>query len=131
MEWVNRYLRCEYVDGGRGPTAFDCWGLVREARHLHLGLAELPEYGDLRNTNPKDFTRAYLAESAKMEPCEPEHGAIAAVMHGKICVHVAVVLEDAGQLHILEINPKRGARKLPLAKWRREHLNVTYHRDRA
>jgi hypothetical protein len=130
MEWINHYLRACYKDGGRGPDVYDCWGLVRESRAEYLGLSQLPSYGDLRNKNPKDFTRAYRNESAKMEQCEPQHGAIAAVMRGEICVHVAVVLEVGGILKVLEINPTRGARCIPLRTWRRDHLKVTYHRDR-
>lgn len=130
MEWVNKYLRCAYVDGGRGPDTYDCWGLVRAARHYELGLRLLPEYGSLRNTNPREFTKAYRAESSLMDECKAEHGAIAAVMVGEICVHVALVLDSADGLMILEINPTRGARKLPIHKWVRYHLTVTFHRDR-
>lgn len=128
--WVNKYLACRYVDGGRGPVEFDCWGLVRQVRADELGFALLPSYGDLRNSNPKDFTRAYRKESAKMEECRAEHGAIAAVLIGKICSHVAVVIDIGGELNILEINPVRGPRKLPLRQWLRDHLTVTYHRDK-
>lgn len=132
MSWVNKYLSCRYVDGARGPREFDCWGLVRHVRAVELGLSELPSYGDLRNTNPKDFTRAYRTESAKMEACKPEHGAIASVMIGNICMHVAVVLELDGQLMVLEItNVGRSPRCIPLSTWQRDHLTVTYHRDRA
>lgn len=129
MEWVNAYLKCRYVDGARGPDAFDCWGLVREARSEHCAKRLLPEFGALRSTDPRSFTRAYESEAALMEQCEPEHGAIAAVLHGKICVHVALVLECAGEFWILEINPKRGPRYLRLGAWMRDHLTVTFHRD--
>lgn len=130
MEWVNRYLKARYVDGGRGPDVFDCWGLVRQARWEHCAMRLLPEFGSLRNTDPRAFTKAYSDEACGMQLCEPEHGAIAAVMHGRICVHVALVVQwHSGQLWILEINPVRGARFLPLNKWRRDHNTVTYHRD--
>lgn len=128
---INQLLECTYLDGGRGPTQYDCWGLVRAVRSGMLGLPLLPEYGDLRNTNPRDFNKAYRNESRKMEQCEPQHGAIAAVLIGKVCVHVAIVLEHRGQLRILEINPTRGARFLPLSEWQRDHNCVTYHRDKA
>lgn len=127
---INQFLECTYLDGGRGPVQYDCWGLVRAVRHEMLGLPLLPEYGSLRNTSPRDFTRAYRAESSLMELCEPEHGSIAAVIVGSICTHVAVVLEHRGQLRILEINPSRGARFMPLTEWQRDHVRVTYHRDK-
>ncbi|ATW62314.1 hypothetical protein Psp6_00061 [Pseudomonas phage Psp6] len=131
MSWVNHYLEhCVYVDGGRGPVHFDCWGLTRHVRAAHLGCRELPSYGDLRNTDPRQFTKAYRTEAANMEECQPEHGAIAAVIIGKVCMHVALVLElDPGELSILEINNGRPPRVLPLWLWRRDHVTVTYHRD--
>lgn len=131
MNWVNHYLtEAVYVDGGRGPVEYDCWGLVREVRAKHLGLSELPSYGDLRNDKPKMFTRAYRDESAKLRPCDPEHGAIAAVMIGEICTHVAVVLDLDGELFILEINPDKSARRVRLCEWLRGHGRVTFHTDR-
>lgn len=131
MSWVNEYLSCKYVDGGRGPVEFDCWGLTRHVRAVELGLGELPSYGDLRNTNPRAFTKAYRTEADKLEECAPEHGAIAAVIIGKVCMHIALVLElMPGELSILEINDGRPPRVLPLWMWRRDHVTVTYHRNR-
>lgn len=130
MEWVNKYLSCGYKDGGRGPDQYDCWGLVRYVRHAELGKRLLAEYGSLRNTDPREFTRAYEAESSLMELCAPEPGAIASVMIGRICTHVALVVDSADGLRILEINPSRGPRCLPLHRWMRDHATVTFHRDK-
>lgn len=130
MSWINDYLeRAVYVDGGRGPVEYDCWGLVREARAKHMGLSELPVYGELRNDSPRLFTRAYRREARKLRECQAEHGAIAAVMIGEVCVHVAVVIELAGELWILEINPQRGPRKMRLALWLQEQPRATFHND--
>lgn len=130
MSWINDYLdRAVYVDGGRGPIEYDCWGLVREARGQHLGRAWLPMYGALRNTDPRGFTKAYRAESLKLKECEPCHGAIAAVIIGKTCAHVALVVEEDRQLWILEINPEKGVRKVRLNAWLRDHVRVTFHND--
>lgn len=126
---MNQYLECTYRDGGRGPVEYDCWGLARHVRHVELGLKLLPEYGSLRNTSPRDFTKAYRAESHLLRECGPEHGAIAAVLIGEICVHVALVLQIEGRFKILEINPTRGPRMLPLEKWLRDHNRVTFHND--
>lgn len=128
--WVNKYLSCTYEDGARGPERYDCWGLVRVARHVDMGKRLLSEYGSLRNKDPREFTRAYEKESAVMDPCEPEPGAIAAVMIGRICTHVGLVVDSADGLRILEINPVRGARYLTMHRWLRDHQTVTFHRDR-
>lgn len=130
MEFVNRYLSCVYEDGARGPDRYDCWGLCRHVRHVEQGKRLLASYGSLRNTNPREFTRAYEEESSVMELCDPEDGAIAAVMNGRICVHVALVVEFNDGLRILEINPKRGPRCVPIHRWLRDHLTVTFHRDK-
>nr|WP_314877332.1 hypothetical protein [uncultured Pseudomonas sp.] len=84
----------------------------------------------MRNTQPKEFTRAYRAEAEHMEVCQAEQGSIAAVMRGYICVHVALVVDLDGRLKVLEINPKRGARCIPLHQWERDHNTVVYYRDR-
>ncbi len=104
--------------------------MVRDARHRHMGKRLLPSWGHVRNTEPKEFTRAYRAEAEHMEVCRAEPGAIAAVMRGPICTHVALVVEVSGRLRILEINPSRGARCLPLAQWEQDHNAVIYYRDR-
>lgn len=130
MTWLNDLLdNAVYVDGGRGPVEYDCWGLVREVRAKHLGRPELPPYGELRNDNPRAFTKAYRSESAKLTECQARHGAIAAVMIGEVCAHVAVVLEFSGELWILEINPEKSARKVRLEPWLRDHVRVTFHDD--
>lgn len=130
-EGINKYLSCEYEDGGRGPVEYDCWGLVRHVRHAEFGLRLLPEYGSLRNNNPKAFTRAYRDESSLMEEGPARHGSVAAVLIGAVCVHVALVVECNDRLHILEINPERGARFLTLKDWLRDHNTVTFHNDRS
>lgn len=130
MEWINKYLRSTYEDGARGPTKYDCWGLVRHVRHIELGKRLLPSYGHLRGSAPRGITQVYLEEAAFMEQCEPEPGAIASVLVGKICTHVALVIDSPEGLRILETNPSRGPRCLPLHKWLREHTIVTFHRDR-
>lgn len=130
MSWINDYLeRAVYVDGGRGPIEYDCWGLVREARATHMGFSELPVYGELRNTDPRDFTKAYQCEAHKLRECPAEHGAIAAVLIGKICTHVAVVIESSGELWILEINPEKGPRRMRLTTWLQDQPRVTFHND--
>jgi len=129
MHWINAYLKARYVAGGRGQGCYDCWGLVREAR-VNCGQKALSSYGSLRKDDPRGFAKAYQNESKTMVACDPCHGAVAAVMHGAICVHVALVVAgESGQLWLLEINPVRGARFMPLSKWLRDHNTVLFYRD--
>ena len=127
--WVNRYLAARYEDGARGPDRFDCWGLVRDARHA-LGFRLLPSWGHVRNTQPAEFTAACNREAQAMELCEPEHGAIAAVFRGRCCIHVALVAEIDGTLRALDINPAKGARLQGLPDFERQYFTVRYYRDR-
>jgi hypothetical protein len=130
MSWHTQYLLAEYEDGARGPHKFDCWGLVREVRHVHCGKRLLPSWGHLRNTQPKEFTQAYREESGRMDECLPEPGAVAAVFRGLICIHVAVVVDLGEGLRVLEINPKRGARLMRVSDFEAQYLKVRYYRDR-
>lgn len=130
MKWVDHYLAATYEDGARGPDRYDCWGLVREARHKHMGLRLLPSWGEVRNTQPKEFTRACQCEASTMVECAPEHGAIAAVFRGHICTHVALVVDYDGRLYGLEINPAKGARFQPLPDFEKQYFKVAYYRDR-
>lgn len=129
MEWINAYLASSYVDGGREIGALDCYGLARLVRHRHCGKRLLPSFGTIRNTQPKEFTKAYQQESSNMEECPPEHGAIAAVFRGPLCIHVAVIIELENGLHALEINPKKGARLMRVSDFESQYLRVIYYRD--
>lgn len=130
MDFVNKYLGCEYKDGARGPDQFDCWGLVRHVRHFELGYRLLSSYGSLRPKMPREASKAYEAETPSLEQCEAEHGAIVCVMVGRICSHVAVVLESSTGLRVLETNAKRGPQCIALHRWLRDYPNVVYYRDR-
>lgn len=130
MNWINRYiLETRYVDGGRGPVEYDCWGLVREARHLHCGMRLLPSWGEIRNTEPKAFTKAYIREARDMVECGHEHGAIAAAMDGKICIHVGLALVVSGRKMVLEINPGGGAKLVRMLDFETAYKGVIYYRD--
>lgn len=44
--WVSRYVGIPYIDRGRGPDAYDCWGLVRLIMAERFGV-ELPRFDEL------------------------------------------------------------------------------------
>lgn len=129
MDWIAGYLNSTYEGSGRGPDKYDCWGLVREARNVHMGLRLLPIFGDVHHDNPREVTRAYLDEARNMVSCEPESGAIAAVMRGIVCIHVALLVEYEGRLMVLETEPDSGPRFIPLDRWQRQYLSVKYWKD--
>ena len=48
---LNKFLLAPYVDGGRGPAAFDCWGLCIAVRHELFGLPLPPRLGSSGKPN--------------------------------------------------------------------------------
>lgn len=128
MKSLNDYIGLEYEDGARGPDKFDCWGLVRSIRREILGLPLLPAFGNVRHTMPIEFTKAYRSIARGMLICTPEVGAIAAVFRGKICIHVAVVVEIDGDLAVMEINPQTNCRWLRIPDFERRYLKVIYYK---
>lgn len=127
--WLGHYLAARYEDGARGPDAYDCWGAVREIRHLHLGCALLPSWGHVRNTMPREFTRAYREVAATMEQCAPEPGAVATVYRGALMLHVGVVFELEGRLAVFEFSQRTGARWRRVADFEAQYPRVAYYRD--
>lgn len=131
MNWINSYMfGVNYLDGGRGPFDYDCWGLVREARHKHQGKRLLPSFGWIRNTMAEEFTKAGEEAAKLMLECEPEDGAVAAVYRGRRCIHAALVVAiPGGGLHVLELNPHKGVTLKSVVEFEAQYLKVIYYRD--
>lgn len=126
---IERYLSCRHEFGGRGPDAFDCWGQVRDVRHNVFGLPLLPSYGSIADGDKRGLTKAALRESRNFQIVDPCPAAIATVWRGRLCTHVAVVVEVDGRLAVLETNPQTGPRWLPLRDFERNYLRVVYYHD--
>ena len=60
-----RYVGLPFVDGGRGPGAVDCWGLVRWVYLQELGI-DLPMHGETRADDLRGVSRAVDAGKAVM-----------------------------------------------------------------
>ena len=126
---LNKFLSAPYRDGGRGPAAYDCWGLCIAVRHQLLGLPLLPSLGAVGKDKVRENTRAYRKLRQGMDVCVPEVGAIAAVFRGKACLHVGVVVEADGRLKVLDTNPG-GARLRTVREFETDFPMVVYYRDR-
>lgn len=123
-ELLAKYLTARYKDGARGEDwFFDCWGLARQARVDFYGMRLLHSRGGEFQHDPQGFTEQYRAQiAAEMHECEPEVGAVAAVLTKRgVCVHVGVLTHDVYRtgrgLHVLDINPKVAAQYRPLTSW--------------
>lgn len=106
VTWWARYIGLPFADGGRGPHAFDCWGLVRQIYADQLGV-DLPSYGEI---SAKDLARVARAmESGDSidlwQPCEPEPLAVVGMRSGRggrRVVHVGVMLDRLRMIHVEE-----------------------------
>jgi cell wall-associated NlpC family hydrolase len=87
-----------FAHGGRGPAAYDCYGLVTEVQR-RLG-RKVPDYA-------YDHTHqqiAYCIEHAIpfWTPCAAEPGAVAAIRVGRYVCHVGTVLPNGKLIHAWE-----------------------------
>lgn len=126
---IEHYLRSTYQDGGRGPTAFDCYGLVRAVRHELFNLPLLPVYGAISPDDKPSLTRICQHEARALTPCKPTPAAIATVWRGKVCIHFGVCIELDGRLGVMETGRRIGPRWLSLRDFERRYLKVIYYHD--
>ena len=56
MHWAFQYINKPWVSGARGPTVFDCWGLVTWIYQERYGVA-LPLYDTISATDTSLVTR--------------------------------------------------------------------------
>jgi hypothetical protein len=129
MTDLAKYMRAPYVDGARGPLAFDCWGLCRAIRDEVFGLGLMPSLGAVGRNKLRSNTTAYRDLKQGMEECHPEPGAIAAVFRGDHLAHVGTVAEVEGQLKIIDTNPG-GVRVRTIRDFESVYPRVVYYRDR-
>ncbi|MBF8805376.1 nitrite transporter [Pseudomonas putida] len=124
---IDKYTLGAYVEGGRLWPHVDCYGLVLEVRR-DLGLPDWPEWAEMRKADG-GFARACeeMIQTA-VTCCTAGHGAVAAAYRGQVQDHVAIVLEVAGALEVLEINPKRNVSLTPLRRFERRFSRVEYYR---
>lgn len=127
---IEQYLSCRHEFGGRGPAAFDCWGQVRDVRANVFGWEWLPSFGAIEDGDKRGLTKAVLAERAHFREVLSVPGAIATVWRGRLCIHVAIVVEADNRLGVLETNPSTGPRWQSVADFERHYNKVIYYHDR-
>jgi len=130
---LQRYLATRYVAGGRGPTEFDCWGLTRVARVELFGGVMLPSCADAKPGLMPVITRevARVAQAHSLVPAErPQPGHVATAWHGRVCVHVGLVIRDQeGVLRILETDEPTGPCLTRVRHFEQRYSRVVYYAD--
>lgn len=104
MDWWARYIGLPFQDGGRGPHAFDCWGLVRDVYARELGVA-LPSYGEISARDLVAVAHAMHGgrEDAWREVSSPapfDVVGMRAGIGGRRLVHVGVMVDGQRLLHV-------------------------------
>jgi len=127
---VNHYLQTTYADDGRGPHAFNCWGLTRSARHTLFGKPLLPSYDDIDPDDKPALTDACKAvRGTGFHEVSPRPGAIATGWRGQCCVHIGLVVQSDGRLWVLETRRKVGPTLTGIPKFERRFTKVVYYDD--
>ncbi len=126
---ILKYLTIPYVAGGRDYSGCDCYGLILLVRRDIFGKPDIPSYSDIDPLDKKSLTKAcidtvnrYLDESSKEVP-----GAIAAAWHGKVCVHVGVVVNLDSRWWIMETDKGKGVCLTPISAFESQYSMVKYY----
>lgn len=130
---IERFLHnVEWVPDGMDYPRLNCWGLARLARHDIYGLPLLPRSDGITASDKRSLTRACGDVVARhLEQINtPRLGALATVWRGRLCVHVALVVEIENRLAILEVDQRIGCRWQRLHDWERRQTKVIYYHDR-
>jgi cell wall-associated NlpC family hydrolase len=88
-----------FLDLGRGPDGYDCWGIVMEVSG-RLGLRVM-DYGDHSSClDQRSVSTAYLAHRHEyLEVAVPKPGDIVLYKNGTGDLHFGIVIDDHHFLH--------------------------------
>lgn len=130
--WTAPYIGFEWREYGRGPDAFDCWGLMRLVYACELSIdvpclagayadpAERAEVDRLRREEPSLSVWRDVASS--------ELRAFDVLLFGGAHLHVGVAIDRTRMLHIDRGRTSEIVR-LDRGRWRLERATVARHRD--
>lgn len=108
--WVETYIGIPFEDRGRGPAAFDCWGLVREVLGHQFGQV-VPSWDD-GYVNTEDGAAVAGAVAAarghwdEVTPDQARPGDVVLLRARGRPSHVGVLVSRSTMLHTL---PESGA----------------------
>jgi cell wall-associated NlpC family hydrolase len=124
-----RFLNTRYVEGGRGPYEYDCWGIVRAVRHEVFHFPLLPSHSEVAPADKDAMTAVCqeIIDCAGLKDCTAQEGAIAAAWAARLCVHVGIVVQADGRLWVLETDKPTGPCMTPLRVFENRYTRVTYH----
>jgi len=121
--WADKYLHYPYKAGARGPTHYDCWGMVW-AMLAEQGV-DLPPFGRVGH---KSMQNGHEAVRRLVKPCRPQHLAIAAVYEGAKFVHVGLCLEMDRHIWVQHTGSQHGPSRVRLIHWEAVQPVTRYYR---
>lgn len=126
---IDHYLTTRYEPFARGPDAYDCWGVVRDAWVRMFNREPLPAYDGI---DPEDKA-ALTMETYKVmrmygfSEVEIHEGAIATAWRANLCVHVGIVVEADGRPWILETDKGSGPCLTRPSRFEKRYTRVVYY----
>jgi hypothetical protein len=113
------------------PPLFNCWSLVVDMRVNLFGLQLLPLHGGIHADDKRELSKAASSTiDSHLIESKMQIGAIAAAYRASLCVHVGLVIEIDGKLHIAEIGSKTGFRILSVERFEAAYTKVRYYIDK-
>lgn len=101
--YINSVIGKPFVDGGRGPDAFDCWGLICDVFLKCKGIV-LPTYDFISASNQREAAKAALEYKATWADVVLGREELGDVVLFRPC-HVGVVVRRGYMLHVDEEMP--------------------------
>src|SRR5665648_490528 len=127
---INHFLAATWTRNGMEYPNLNCWGLVRLVRHEMYGLPLLPAFGiDSDDKRGMTFAANAVTTENLIEgpPCK---GSIIEVWIGRLCIHVAVVIEVEGRLAVMESTGKKNVSWMRLPDFEAQYATVKYFNDK-
>lgn len=113
------------------PPLFNCWSLVVDIRVHLFGLPLLPLHGGIHADDKRELSKAAKSTiDSHLVESKIQIGAIAAAYRASLCVHVGLVVEIDGKLHIAEIGSKTGFRIISIERFEASYTKVSYYIDK-
>ena len=108
MPDFSRYQLARYKDGGRGPSVFDCYGLVRWVGHYHHSWQLLESYGFVLPADKTLITETSQSILPVFEACDIEPEAVAAGYSDGELQHVGIVEYIDNKLQVFQAGRSTG-----------------------
>ncbi|MCL1123608.1 C40 family peptidase [Shewanella surugensis] len=127
MHWINSYMTCPYVDGGRDLNGLDCWGLVRDVLHKQFAVPPIASFGTVSPDDKTAMTQGFAHVVKTFNPSPPLAGCVAAGFFGGNLIHVGICVDCSG-FKVLHTSRKHGPSLDTLAYFQRLFPKVIYYR---